>query len=330
MRVINLAIATFAIFAIFGCGGGSGSKDAVTGETKDYLGSITPGDFIELSKTGDIIEYTISGEFFKDISGSTKVKEVPDSNNTLFTGIVNSEEAGFLLTDNLFISSMYIDSGYRIAIGLQEPETALTKTDFVGNYTYLEVNFDDGDLEDSIYCGVEVKDDNSAEFTCGGGTGAIRWDIIAGGRYVLAKKGLSTTPVMPKTADVNIIVAKDAKGFIVDKKDGSGFGIAVRNEHTNKADLLGEYIVIDYHEGEFSTISLEDSKTVGSDIEATMSGAKVGEIKLNQDCTSRAVDGLMCVIDDDGKEHLGVYDSSNELMIVAAIDGSNFIMLIKK
>ncbi len=341
MKKAWIALASVAVITLVGCGGGGSTEVSDTGDTtqEKYAGSILPGDFIEMTRHGAKVEYNITGSVFGSILSNVDVTEVPEGHGYLFTGLVSGEEAGFLFAGGLTLASLPISGTTHMAIGVKEMEGDLTTSDVVGVYAYTEANFEpDGTFEGAQNCQITIDVNHTAIAKCIGNPDVMmRWDFTPDFSHLVIREGDLSLPVTKADAQAAIAIKQTPTGarksFVVDRNGGQGFAIGLEEHHITQDDVAGEYLIIDFKEGEHLTITLDPDDSNTSLLHTMLAGTDVGSVHINHDCGGREVPGISCIKDSDDKNHTGMIDTQSGYLFAAANDSSsgeaNFIIGIK-
>jgi hypothetical protein len=264
MKKAWIGLASVAVITLVGCGGGGSPEAPDTGDTtlERYAGSIAPGDFINITRSGAKVEYNITGSVFGSITGNVDVTEVTGGEGYLFNGLISGEEAGFLFAGGLTLASLPIAGTTHMAIGAKVSERDLTVSDVIGVYAYTEANFEpDGSFEGAQNCQITIKADHTSVAKCIGNPDAMfRWDFTPDYSHLVIREGDLSLPVTKADAQAAIAIkqtpAGARKSFVIDKNGGQGFAVGLEEQNITQADVAGEYLIIDFKEGEHLTINL--------------------------------------------------------------------------
>jgi hypothetical protein len=334
-------IAAVIVAVIMGCSG-----DGTTAGT-GYAGTVTPGDFVHFSLSGDTISYRVEGDVFGEVTGDVTVEEL-GTGGYVYKGTVNGKTAYFFMAENLGIAAIPIEGETYIGVGLKETQGGLTSDHIVGTYAYGEVGFDTTTHKpnDVDGCEIEVKADSTAEVSCISGSNETGgWKISDDGTYVLYKEDTAASAITDSNADARVVVrpSEDGdghKGFLVDIAGGGGFGIGLEEKTMTQDSVKGNYLVVDYKHRELIDVVVTPDGTdptlltYATSVGLSLSQGKGlachtqgGAIRINNDCTGYRK-GIACVQDYDGNQYVGALDNIEGYFALVTHD--NFIVGVKK
>ncbi len=310
--LISKTLSAAALIALIGCGGGNNT----TVQAK-YEGAATVGDYAHISvqyPSGNnpataTLDYNVSGYHFNG-SGSASLNRLFGS----FWRSTTSPTFGMLLTDNLAVAKVPISGGYAYVVGLQT-ETPPDPNLIAGkHYLSIEIN------NDNTTNGWDILFNTDGTFSAsrlGGGGASGCWKVL--GNHLVAKAGLSDCSAIDDTsADLRYVIKTGTtrNSIIVDKVDGTGFGIGLEQKTLVPGDLSGTFYSY------YQTPSADGFDKVvvnGNGFSwyncpngACQTNAYItGTIAINQLCDGTPYDGVACATDSNGDTYHLLIDADD-------------------
>jgi hypothetical protein len=340
-RMILMGLGMAAATVITGCGG-SGDTAPLS-----YTGTVTPGDFVHFTRTGNTISYEVEGDVFGKVTGEVEVTDMT-GDGYVFKGTVNGEETYFFTTGNIGMAAIPIEGETYLGVGLKEAKTDLTTDDVTGSYAYGEIEFnpDTHKPVDADGCQIDVAAAGTAEIDCVSGhqeTGG--WVIAEDKTYLLYKADTEADAITEANADARVVVrpAKEGepKSFLVDIAGGKGFGMGLERITMTQESVKGNYLAVNYLDRKLLDVTVTPDESDPERLTYTTQPAKLaqgdsgslasepgGRIWINHDCNDTYREGIACVTSNNDTQYVGSLDNTEGYF--ALIGEENVIVGVKK
>jgi hypothetical protein len=340
-KTILVGLGIAAATVIMGC---SGAGDTMP---LSYAGTVTPGDFVHFTRTGNTISYEVEGDVFGNVTGEVEVTDMT-GDGYVFGGRIDGEETYFFTTGHIGMAAIPINGETYLGIGLQEAKTGLTVADVTGSYAYgkIEFNPDTHSPVDGDGCQIDVADAGTAEIDCVSGhheTGG--WVISEDKTYLLYKTDTEADAITEENADARIVVrpaeAEEPKSFLVDMAGGKGFGMGLERITMTQESVQGTYLAINYLDRKLLDVTVSPDASDPERLTYTTRSAESvpgasggiasepgGHIWINHNCDDTYHEGIACVTSNIGTQYVGSLDNTEGYF--ALIGEKNVIVGVHK
>jgi len=290
-----------------------------------YTGSANPGDFVNFSIDGSLLNYEVAGAVYGNFQGSLTLQDATGNGVFFFADIGGGEYVKVAKSDNLgiFIAPVDSEGNTTVMLGLQVAQTALNESDIVNKaYIYAELGEDsEGTRYVDGYIVALNSDHSISLYPASGGSLDGCWKIL--GNHVVVKVDASSSYCSDDyaylddtTADVRVVIKPSQQGaragFIADSVDGEYIGIGLEQRAITMSEMNGSYDAYWYdftndsetfvqvdvtNDGESASYTLTPyvCDANGCQLDSDSSHQLSGSIEINKLCSGDALDGVMCV-----------------------------------